>query len=96
MNRVCCTITVMFVLICIVYNKYYCLTLLVFLEGIARGKWILRGTFNQNNPRFSKESRNTQCTANATMALAYSTIKPEREWNTDTIDEVNSSMINIF
>ena len=51
-------------------------------------KWILRGTFNQNDRRFPRESRNSQCTANATMALTYKELKEEKDWDPQTMDEI--------
>ncbi|KAF2888220.1 hypothetical protein ILUMI_17953, partial [Ignelater luminosus] len=57
-------------------------------QGIASGRWILRGTFNQNDRRFDKESRNTQCTAVAVLALAYSRVKHVKRWTTEDVDEI--------
>lgn len=57
--------------------------------GVKMNKWILRGSFSQSSKRFDKETRNTQCTAMAALALAYTKIVPIHEWTTETIDEVH-------
>lgn len=53
--------------------------------------WILRGSFYQGSLRFPPESRNTQGTANALIALAMSVLFDEQEWSSDTVDEVRNS-----
>ncbi|KAK5638441.1 hypothetical protein RI129_012736 [Pyrocoelia pectoralis] len=57
-------------------------------EGISEGKWILRGTFNQNDRRFDKDVRGTQTTTAAALALAYAFIKPEATWDSDDVNEI--------
>ncbi|RZC38818.1 uncharacterized protein BDFB_004743, partial [Asbolus verrucosus] len=57
-------------------------------RALTFNKWILRGSFSQQDRRFPAESRNAQCTANATMALAYKELLPEREWDATTVDQV--------
>ncbi|KAF5281689.1 hypothetical protein FQA39_LY17710 [Lamprigera yunnana] len=57
-------------------------------EGIACGKWILQGTFNQNDRRFDTETRNTQCTAAAAIMLSMAFLKPLESWNNSDVDEV--------
>ncbi|KAK9886347.1 hypothetical protein WA026_015864 [Henosepilachna vigintioctopunctata] len=57
-------------------------------QGVAQGKWILRGTMSQSSHVFSAESRNTQCTANATMSIAFVHIRPPNEWTSKTVDQV--------
>lgn len=58
--------------------------------------WILRGSFYQGSFRFSPESRNTQGTANALVALAMSVLFDEQEWSSDTVDEVRNSTFIIM
>ncbi|KAB0791417.1 hypothetical protein PPYR_03217 [Photinus pyralis] len=58
------------------------------VAGVASGKWILRGSFNQNDRRFEKEVRGTQCTAAAALSLAFALIKPESKWTTEDVDEI--------
>ncbi|XP_076256073.1 uncharacterized protein LOC143193632 [Rhynchophorus ferrugineus] len=57
-------------------------------QGVALGKWILRGTFNQASSRFSDESRNLQGPATAVMALAIQLMFDPQEWSSDTVDEI--------
>lgn len=57
-------------------------------QGVGVGRWILRGTFSQKDKKFSGKTRDKQGTACASMALAYATVKPEKEWNTETLDEI--------
>ncbi|XP_044763345.1 uncharacterized protein LOC123320203 [Coccinella septempunctata] len=57
-------------------------------QGISKGKWILRGTLSQSSYVFSPESRNTQCTANAVMSVAFLKIKEQKKWSKKTIDQV--------
>ncbi|XP_045468526.1 uncharacterized protein LOC123676579 [Harmonia axyridis] len=57
-------------------------------QGIVKGKWILRGTLNQSSHVFSAESRNSQCTANAVMSIAFLQIKEADKWSKKTIDQV--------
>lgn len=63
--------------------------ILTFLLGILKGKWILRGTMSQSSHVFSSESRNTQCTANAVMSVAFLKIREPKKWTKKTIDQVN-------
>lgn len=56
--------------------------------GVNHTKWILRGTFNQNDRRFDKDVRNTQCTAAAAIALAMAFLKPIKKWKTSDVDEI--------
>ncbi|XP_044260521.1 uncharacterized protein LOC123008654 [Tribolium madens] len=57
-------------------------------KALKYNKWILRGNFSQQDRRFPPESRNAQCTANATMALTYKELKEEKEWDDNTVDQV--------
>ncbi|EFA04883.1 hypothetical protein TcasGA2_TC014944 [Tribolium castaneum] len=57
-------------------------------KALKYNKWILRGNFSQQDRRFPPESRNAQCTANATMALTYKELKEEKEWDDRTVDQV--------
>jgi hypothetical protein len=57
-------------------------------RALTFNKWILRGNFSQQDRRFSPESRNAQCTANATMALTYKELKQEQDWDNSTVDDV--------
>lgn len=57
-------------------------------SALNKSKWILRATMAQSNVRFSKESRNTQCTANAVMAIIFANIYPMNKWTADTMDKV--------
>ncbi|KAL1502116.1 hypothetical protein ABEB36_007308 [Hypothenemus hampei] len=57
-------------------------------KGIDINVWILRGSFSQASRRFPDETRNTQGTSNALIALAMSSLFQEEEWSNDTVDEI--------
>lgn len=60
-------------------------------HGVAHGRWILSGTFSQRDKRFEGKTRDKQGTACASMALAYSTLKHEKEWTRETLDDILTS-----
>lgn len=62
--------------------------LIVLCTALTVSKWICQGTFSQNSKRYEKETRNTQCTAIAAMAIAMSELKPITEWTYETLDDV--------
>ncbi|KAJ8954144.1 hypothetical protein NQ318_005738 [Aromia moschata] len=57
-------------------------------KGLLPGKWILRGTRSQASKIFSEDSRNFQSPANSLIALALQILLSEKEWNTESIDEI--------
>lgn len=57
-------------------------------KGCEPECWILRGTFDQNDYRFEEEHRNYQGPAISLMANAFLQLKPIKEWNVNTVDEV--------
>ncbi|XP_065167903.1 uncharacterized protein [Atheta coriaria] len=57
-------------------------------KAICPNRWILQGSFAQGDIKFSKDTRNTQCTANCAMALTYCHLVKIDDWTTETIDEV--------
>ncbi|GJQ78158.1 hypothetical protein Trydic_g2490 [Trypoxylus dichotomus] len=57
-------------------------------QPLSSSKWILKGNFSQNNKKYDRETRNTQCTAMAAIAIAMNDLKPINEWNSETLDEI--------
>lgn len=57
-------------------------------RALSVSKWILSGSFAQNNVKFPRHSRNTQCTANAVMAIIFLKLVPLNQWSYATLDEI--------
>lgn len=58
-------------------------------KGLDQAKWILRGTFSQNDRKFAKDNRNTQSTPMAAVALAKAKMTDVSYWSRGTVDHVS-------